>query len=1496
MDLISYILSKKSITELEDSLGDAAYLNAPEEGHDAGNDEVVLGSDSRLNNPQPPAHHTHPLADITNAGSAAGYDIPLIGDASANEVVMGDDSRLSNTRDPNPHTHLKADITDFAHTHLLNDITDLPENSAAGYSIPIMGDAAIDEVVMGNDSRLSDNRDPNPHVHTLADITDAGTSAGLDYSNLVTAGDSTHLVTGEAVAAAIAALPEPMIFKGSLGVGGTISSLPIDGSATKGDTYKVITAGTYAGQVSKIGDTFICDSKTSVANTWIYIPSGDEPSGTVISVGIAAGNNGITVGTSVGNNDPITESGTLSVSHADTSSQASSDNSGRTYIQNITLDDYGHVTALSSATETVVNTDRYVDNAAFEYDSTNDNIKMTLTRAGSDSATVVDNIPVVSASSAGVVPKGDTVSTQSQSTKFLREDGTWAEPSYTIDTNTTYAFGTGDNNGQIKVTPSAGGGSAYNVDVKGLGSAAYITSTTLGGYGITDAKIENGTITLGSDSITPLTSFTETDPTVPAWAKASTKPSYSYSEITDTPTIPTKVSDLTNDSGFVTTDEKVLVTKTESTTSATNYIPIVKNDTANPQKPDITDGFRVNTARGTVSAVGEVGLYLGNSIASGTAGNMRGRILIYGTGNKYTYIIPSNPTDHINVTLPASTGTIALTSQITDKKVTPVDLTHPTSETVYRPLIVPNADPTTNRQPNYSSLAWQFVMANGTASAKGWSSIRIGNSTASGTANNMQGYLRLYGANSYYVSLEADTLTADRAIKLPNAAGTIALTSSTVEKANAIATAAGTTNSSRVVFFAYDGDTTKVAYDTDFKYNPSTNDLTVSKINGVTPVLTDTKVTSSANHYTPATASGSDVSASASGATAAWSIDVVKGVTLNTDGKGHVTGLSVTSGKIPANPNVDIRKSFYATCAAASATTPKIATLDNSAGWSLISGVVVGVKYTNSNNASSVTLNVNNTGNKSIVFNGSVYTGTEPRITGWAGHVIWYMYDGTNWVYMCNDSIYYNSTYNFSGTTFYSGNSSTAEHNANSILKNGNYYYSSNGPAKSLGASTDDGALYAQSYSDSWVGQIAQDYRNGNLFVRGKNNGTWTSWGAIFSDQFQAITATSSANVSLNTYKTPGRYSCTSNATSAYFTNQPITAGTAFNLSVERVLNSTTYLRQYYWNHSNTNLYVRVSTDSGSTWGAWRNLAANDNTDTKVKQSASTTSNWRKVLLHYQSDAASTTAVTTSTNEVYAAVGVSVQPSTGTLAATKFSGPLEGNATSATKATQDGSGNTITSTYFKKAGDTISGATTVNAAITFGANDSYGIFTTTNNYCCIGSIDKCFYRAYINQLYLGKASTATGKIYLYSGSHAYRTSISPGTSLTTDRDFVFPNDIGGTIALTSDFGKYIYQNSATVAAGTGWRASNASVTLPAGTYTIIVWAAFNSNTNCLEGCSILVGSTTYNQSIVNMTYTQATNVQSMCRVTLSSSTVCKAQVYSAASKEVWCGILAIKTP
>lgn len=46
----------------------------------------------------------------------------------------------------------------------------------------------------------------------------------------------------------------------------------------------------------------------------------------------------------------------MTINHADTSTQSSSNNSGRTYIQDITLDTYGHVTGINTATETVGDT------------------------------------------------------------------------------------------------------------------------------------------------------------------------------------------------------------------------------------------------------------------------------------------------------------------------------------------------------------------------------------------------------------------------------------------------------------------------------------------------------------------------------------------------------------------------------------------------------------------------------------------------------------------------------------------------------------------------------------------------------------------------------------------------------------------------------------------------------------------------------------------------------------------------------------------------------------------------------------------------------------------------------------------------------------------------------------------------------------------------------------------------------------------------------------
>lgn len=70
---------------------------------------------------------------------------------------------------------------------------------------------------------------------------------------------------------------------------------------------------------------------------------------------------------------------------------------------------------------------------------------------------------------------------------------------------------------------------------------------------------------------------------------------------------------------------------------------------------------------------------------------------------------------------------------------------------------------------------------------------------------------------------------------------------------------------------------------------------------------TDTKVTSAANHYAPTADSASQLSADASSTTAAtWNTtSMVTGVNIQRDAKGHVTGVTVDSIKMPANPNTN---------------------------------------------------------------------------------------------------------------------------------------------------------------------------------------------------------------------------------------------------------------------------------------------------------------------------------------------------------------------------------------------------------------------------------------------------------------------------------------------------------------------------------------------------------------------------------------------------------------
>ena len=118
-----------------------------------------------------------------------------------------------------------------------------------------------------------------------------------------------------------------------------------------------------------------------------------------------------------------TEAGTatdeVTISHADTSSQASSNNSGRTYIQDITLDTYGHVTGIATATETVTNTNTQ---NAYSVSIPSSTTKLRLSGSGAAGNTT-DDIEFVGS--------GATTVTRTNDSKFTISS---------TDTNTTYSM------------------------------------------------------------------------------------------------------------------------------------------------------------------------------------------------------------------------------------------------------------------------------------------------------------------------------------------------------------------------------------------------------------------------------------------------------------------------------------------------------------------------------------------------------------------------------------------------------------------------------------------------------------------------------------------------------------------------------------------------------------------------------------------------------------------------------------------------------------------------------------------------------------------------------------------------------------------------------------------------------------------------------------------------------------------------------------------------
>lgn len=104
--------------------------------------------------------------------------------------------------------------------------------------------------------------------------------------------------------------------------------------------------------------------------------------------------------------------------------------------------------------------------------------------------------------------------------------------------------------------------------------------------------------------------FAETDPTVPSWAKAQNKPTYTAQEVGALPSntpIPSNTSDLNNDSGFITASD-IPVTSVNGKTGAVSLsasdVSALPSNTAYVGSASVTQSLSSGTKVGTITIDG----------------------------------------------------------------------------------------------------------------------------------------------------------------------------------------------------------------------------------------------------------------------------------------------------------------------------------------------------------------------------------------------------------------------------------------------------------------------------------------------------------------------------------------------------------------------------------------------------------------------------------------------------------------------------------------------------------------------------------------------------------------------------------------------------------------------------------------------------------------------------------------------------------------------------
>lgn len=341
----------------------------------------------------------HPTITLTDpASTAGGTSGTALSHSGTFDVVT------AVTRDANGH------VTDFTTTKYKlpassNTDSKASTSNSTGTKLYLLGATKQDSTGQTTYTNSGIFMDTNNNLN--APTATAGTS-----STVV----ATTAFVADAVATAcnnVLSAGDAMVFKGTLGTSGTVTALPATHEV--GWTYKVITAGTYAGQTCEVGDMIICITDGTTANNAHWTVVQNNVSTMTGATADANGASGLVPAPTKGNQGKFLRAdGTWQAANnythptttatANTSTATATHGGTFTAIDSMTVNTTGHVTAYNTKTVTLP--------AQYSHPTGDGNL----------------HVPATGTSNNG---------------KFLMAGSTAGSLSWGTPTNTTYSAGTG---------------------------------------------------------------------------------------------------------------------------------------------------------------------------------------------------------------------------------------------------------------------------------------------------------------------------------------------------------------------------------------------------------------------------------------------------------------------------------------------------------------------------------------------------------------------------------------------------------------------------------------------------------------------------------------------------------------------------------------------------------------------------------------------------------------------------------------------------------------------------------------------------------------------------------------------------------------------------------------------------------------------------------------------------------------------------------------------